>query len=125
MSSDRYVSQSEPESEDSFDSVHSEGTGASPSSPKRTMSSAGRVSNGGERSDAQRNNQQNRSSALRAPTENFEKSFSEMFASASLSADVVDNNLQSEFYENVRRSLGRLRDRFEVLPSSATRDSGK
>jgi len=50
---------------------------------------------------------------VRRDYEDFEQSFSELFASASQRIKLNDIDAESDFYGSVRESLGRLRDQFE------------
>jgi hypothetical protein len=60
----------------------------------------------------------NSASARPVQTEDFEQSFSEMFKAASRKINPNDGDADSDFYESVRESLGRLREQFDPLPSA-------
>jgi hypothetical protein len=49
--------------------------------------------------------------------EDFEQSFSELFETANQRIGASDNDPNSDFYESVRESLRRLREKFEVPPN--------
>ena len=51
--------------------------------------------------------------------EDFEQSFSELFASASERIKMNDIDAESDFYESVRQSLGRLRDQYDFASGDA------